>query len=65
MRDPFSPTLLNLIQSQPGSATQAFATKMLEAWALLPSAQAEIDAEHNDRVSFRLDLINAALSVPE
>jgi hypothetical protein len=64
MRDPFSPTLLDLAHADPGSATQMVATKALELWALIPSAQAEVDARHDDRLSFRLDMINAALSIP-
>jgi hypothetical protein len=63
-RDPFSKELLNLAQAEP-SATQAFAVKLLEAWALLPTAQAEIDARHDDRLSFRISLIGSALSLPE
>jgi hypothetical protein len=61
-RDPFSPELLNLAQAEP-SASQAFAVKALEAWALLPGAQAEVDARHDDRLSFHLTLIGSALSM--
>jgi hypothetical protein len=62
-RDPFSKELLHLAQAEP-SASQAFAVKALETWALLPAAQAEIDARHDDRLSFHLTLISSALSLP-
>jgi len=64
MRDPFSPDLLHLAQAGPG-ALQVAAVKALELWALLASAQAEADARRDDRLSFRLSLIDAALSLPE
>jgi hypothetical protein len=63
-RDPFSARLLALAQAEP-SAAQAFAVKTLEAWAMLPMAMAEIDARHDDRLSFHLTLINSCLSLPE
>jgi hypothetical protein len=63
-RDPFSTRLLALAQAEP-SASQAFAIKALEAWALLPGAQAEVDARHDDRLSFHLTLIGSCLSLPE
>ena len=65
MRHPFSPRLLDLAQQAEPSASQLFATKALEAWAMLPSAQAELDGRGDDRLSFHLTLIGSALSLPE
>jgi hypothetical protein len=64
MRQPFSTELLRLAYAEP-SAIQATAVKALELWALLAGAQAEADARRDDRLSFRLSLIDAALSLPE
>jgi hypothetical protein len=64
MRQPFSTDLLRLAHTEP-SAIQATAVKALELWALLGGAQAEADARRDDRLSFRLSLIDAALSLPE
>lgn len=64
MRTPFSPQLFELAQAEP-SPIQVAALKALELWALLGSAQAEADARRDDQLSFRLTLIDAALSLPE
>ena len=61
MRHPFSPQLLRLANDEPG-AMQVAAVKALELWALLSGAQAEADSRRDDRLSFRLSLIDAALS---
>jgi hypothetical protein len=61
MRHPFSTQLLRLANDDPG-AMQAAAVKALELWALLSGAQAEADSRRDDRLSFRLSLIDAALS---
>jgi hypothetical protein len=60
----FSPTLLSLAQTPP-SALQLAAMKGLELWALIGSAQAEAAAQGDERLSFALSLIDAALSLPE
>jgi hypothetical protein len=64
MRQPFSTELLRLAHTEP-SALQATAVKALELWALIGGAQAEADAQRDDGLSFRLSLIDAALSLPE
>jgi hypothetical protein len=61
MKHPFSSQLLRLAHDEPGVA-QTCAVKLMEAWALLAGAQAEADARRDDRLSFRLTLIDAALS---
>jgi hypothetical protein len=53
--------LLRLANDEPG-AMQAAAVKALELWALLSGAQAEADSRRDDRLAFRLSLIDAALS---
>jgi hypothetical protein len=64
MRDPFSTQLFRLANDKPG-AMQAAAVKAMELWALLAGAQAEADARRDDRLSFHLTLIDAALSLPD
>jgi hypothetical protein len=64
MREPFSPELLCLAHDRPGTL-QAAAVKALELWAMLGGAQAEADARRDERLSFRLSLIEAALSLPD
>jgi hypothetical protein len=60
----FSSELVRLAQSEPGPL-QMTAIKALELWALLRDAQAEADARRDDGLSFRLSLLDAALSLPE
>jgi hypothetical protein len=63
-RQPFSQELMRLAQAEP-CPLQVAAVKALELWALLAEAQAEADARRDDRLGFRLSLIDAALSLPE
>ena len=65
MRFPFSSRLLDLAQAETGGALQATAVKALELWAHLGAAQAEAASRRDDRLSFHLDLLDAALSLPD
>jgi hypothetical protein len=56
------PTELQRLAEGEASALQITATKCLEVWALLSAAQAEAAERRDDRLSFRLSMIGAAIS---
>jgi hypothetical protein len=60
-RRQFPTELQRLAEAEP-SAIQITAAKCVEVWALLSAAQAEAEARRDDRLSFRLSMIGAAIS---
>jgi hypothetical protein len=51
-----------LAEAEP-SATQLFARRAVELWSMIGIVKAEAAERRDDRLSFRLSMIDAALSV--
>jgi hypothetical protein len=63
MRRRFPTQLQRLAESEPSPLLKLTASRAVELWSLLSAAQVEAELRHDDRLSFRLSLIDAAISV--